>query len=524
MYLGMILSCLVIGNLTNLVSNLDAEEDAFNSKLDKLDKYMGYRKLPQVLRQRIRAYYSYTWSSLRGIDEAHFLSELPTQLRLQVTGLKSKALVQKIPFLTNQRITVINAICCALEQLVIQPGDFLVRKDQAVQGVYFFNRGEAVALKSDNQTVNRVLSAKNASYLGESALFFKEKHSESIRAKSYCEILFLPKETFAGIITEFLTMEEKTALETEAEKVAKRAEKVKKFFGLHTEQEQYSRWHFVFVPESSFREKWNLLLIVSVLYNLVVIPLRVAFVFGETAEEQSWSALFILDWIGDGFYICDIVLRARYFSYYREGVLVYGQAHIFDNYRRNDLVLTDILIALPLDVLVLSYDYLRAWLPFFRLTKSIWVLRLLGYYQVFQYSLTKRKITIATSFHRILKIFIGLALFVHWIGCLWIFMAHVTYYYFEDQCEEEEGCLRTDWITLDSARWPLINHDFQSVSYIRAIYFVLVDMTTVCAFFSESLFTAGKGRVWRHHPAKHARNAARHLCKHFVVTRSVRGL
>jgi hypothetical protein len=40
MYVGVLFTCSIIGNLTNLVANLDAAEDAYQQRMDQFNKYL----------------------------------------------------------------------------------------------------------------------------------------------------------------------------------------------------------------------------------------------------------------------------------------------------------------------------------------------------------------------------------------------------------------------------------------------------------------------------------------------------
>ena len=128
MYIGAFMTCMVIGNLTTLVASLDSALAEFQQRLDQLTKYMEYRKLPNDLRLRLRFYYEYMWSLLKGVDEEKFLRDLPRPLRVQVTGLMTKELVKKVQLFRKFSLPLINAISVDLDQKVYSPGDFVYRQ------------------------------------------------------------------------------------------------------------------------------------------------------------------------------------------------------------------------------------------------------------------------------------------------------------------------------------------------------------------------------------------------------------
>lgn len=69
MFVGVVITALTIANLQQLVTNLDASRLNFQRKMELIKKFMGYRKLPSDLQERILAFYDYQWAVLKGADE-----------------------------------------------------------------------------------------------------------------------------------------------------------------------------------------------------------------------------------------------------------------------------------------------------------------------------------------------------------------------------------------------------------------------------------------------------------------------
>ena len=82
MFVGVIITALTIANLQLLVTNLDASRLEFQRKIEKVKKFMHYRKLPAYLRDRILAFYDYQWMVLKGADEQKVCCQLQYQLWL----------------------------------------------------------------------------------------------------------------------------------------------------------------------------------------------------------------------------------------------------------------------------------------------------------------------------------------------------------------------------------------------------------------------------------------------------------
>lgn len=86
MILGVMITACTIANLQLLMTNLDAALTSFQNKLELLKVYMAFRKLPDILQQKIISYYDHQWYLLKGTNEqevgSKFLHSLNTYLTL----------------------------------------------------------------------------------------------------------------------------------------------------------------------------------------------------------------------------------------------------------------------------------------------------------------------------------------------------------------------------------------------------------------------------------------------------------
>ena len=51
------------------MTNMDAAQTNFQSKMERIKGYMRHRQLPAELQTRIISYYDYQWDLLKGADE-----------------------------------------------------------------------------------------------------------------------------------------------------------------------------------------------------------------------------------------------------------------------------------------------------------------------------------------------------------------------------------------------------------------------------------------------------------------------
>ncbi len=167
MFTGVLITCSVIGNLTNFVSNMDSSGARFQQKLDNMEKYLAFRGVPQELQESIKHYYNFTWTMLQGIDEEEILNELPCvsyffvlyphrqrgsmhlsiltptpfvasriPLRIQVSGLFKQNLLKNVEFFWKTSPTFLNALTDIMEHQVYSPGNVIIEKRRPAKAVY----------------------------------------------------------------------------------------------------------------------------------------------------------------------------------------------------------------------------------------------------------------------------------------------------------------------------------------------------------------------------------------------------
>ena len=80
MLLGVGVYGYVIGNVTNLVANIDLAKSQLPAKMRGVcwAAFMRYRNIPPALQRRLSDYYAYLWENRLGYDESTVLADLPT--------------------------------------------------------------------------------------------------------------------------------------------------------------------------------------------------------------------------------------------------------------------------------------------------------------------------------------------------------------------------------------------------------------------------------------------------------------
>jgi hypothetical protein len=188
----------IIGNVANLLANIDLAKGHYLANLERLSAFMRYRHIPPRLQRRIYDYYTYLWEHRLGYDESTILSELPASLRTEVSLVLKQEFIEKVPFFKGASRELIRDIALELRPLIFTPGDYIFRAGDLGRHMYFISRGTVEVLAAARQSLLATLT--DGDFFGEIALLWSEQRTASIRAVDYCDLYALDKDTFERIL------------------------------------------------------------------------------------------------------------------------------------------------------------------------------------------------------------------------------------------------------------------------------------------------------------------------------------
>ncbi|MBN1501726.1 MAG: ion transporter [Spirochaetes bacterium] len=188
----------VIGNIANLIANIDIAKAQYREKMEKINTFMKYRNIPHELQLKINDYYNYLWESRRGYDENSVLSDLPIPLKTDVSLFLNKEIIEKVPIFKGATGNFIKDIILHLEPIVFTPNDYIVKKGDMGTDMFFISKGSVDVVSEDGNIVYATLTS--GQFFGEIALLLSSPRTASIRSNSYCDLYRLDKSTFEHVL------------------------------------------------------------------------------------------------------------------------------------------------------------------------------------------------------------------------------------------------------------------------------------------------------------------------------------
>jgi voltage-gated potassium channel len=213
----------IIGNITNLLSNLDYARTLFQEKMEKIHTFLKYRKVPMELQETVFDYYKFLWENRKGYDESSIMEELPSSLRMKIALHLNKAIFEKIPLFKEASEDLIKEIVLHLKPLIYTPGDHIFEKGDMAIGMYFISRGSVEVINKQTSEIYATIS--EGGYFGEIALLLSTPRTATIRAIDYCDLYLLDRDIFLKVIERYPTFAHKVKeMATEREKSNKKRE------------------------------------------------------------------------------------------------------------------------------------------------------------------------------------------------------------------------------------------------------------------------------------------------------------
>ncbi|KAJ3218421.1 anaphase-promoting complex subunit Hcn1 [Dinochytrium kinnereticum] len=197
-FINAVLYAVVVGSFSSYVVGLNASARLYRQKVDELNDYMEWKKLPRGTREKVMRYYEIKYRG-KFFEESTLLGEMNDSLRTEIAVHNCRELIEKVPFLRRQQNDgrddqFIGRIARSLSVGYYVNGDYIIR-----QGEYFIVTGTVKIMVNGNQ----VATFTDGAFFGEVALIANIPRTASVVAASPSIIYRLTRTEFMDILMEF---------------------------------------------------------------------------------------------------------------------------------------------------------------------------------------------------------------------------------------------------------------------------------------------------------------------------------
>ena len=118
MVIGVTINALIIGNVANIVANLETDSSDFARRVDDIKSYLSRHKLSYDLHSRVDDFTRYLWAAHSGsTNEDDFILRLPYTLQTAVTEHTRTKHIRNCPFFDFCSFDIINSLALLLKPL-----------------------------------------------------------------------------------------------------------------------------------------------------------------------------------------------------------------------------------------------------------------------------------------------------------------------------------------------------------------------------------------------------------------------
>ena len=214
--------------MSSIVANLNHASTLYNAKMDSINSYLRYKKVPHDLQVKIRKYFRYYLGRKTVFDEKGILdgtsrilykflttppllltlpltfgilnwsshTELSHYLRAELSMFLIKDVLGNTELFDQSDPIFMSSVVTMLKPFSAIPGDYIIHEGEIGFEMYILVSGHVEVVSGDGTMVYAVLGPGN--HFGEIAPIVPteeaEKRSASVRAIDYCDLFSLHKD------------------------------------------------------------------------------------------------------------------------------------------------------------------------------------------------------------------------------------------------------------------------------------------------------------------------------------------
>lgn len=146
---GFFLFAYVVGNFTDIIELMDAENREFNEKLGSVRQLLAHFNLPTALQERLKTFYMFR--RFHSITREHILARcLPPSLLTDIRLVHLKPMIDKVEFLSGMDSSVTRMLVSQFSQLLVTRDEFVCQFGDDASDMFFVFVGVLEVLIPDD--------------------------------------------------------------------------------------------------------------------------------------------------------------------------------------------------------------------------------------------------------------------------------------------------------------------------------------------------------------------------------------
>ncbi|KAK3587752.1 hypothetical protein CHS0354_042707 [Potamilus streckersoni] len=207
--IGVFLFAAVVGNVGDVISNINAARQEYQSRMDHIKFYLHHRRVPTSLQNRVKRWADYTWSRTQAIDEPTLLQMLPDRLRTEIAINVHLETLKKVKIFEECEESLLHELVLKLRAQIYSPGDYICRIGEIGREMFIVNHGKVEILVPNAKTRKRMVVATltPGNYFGEISLLKldegQNRRTADVRSVGFSELLRLSRRDLMSALVEY---------------------------------------------------------------------------------------------------------------------------------------------------------------------------------------------------------------------------------------------------------------------------------------------------------------------------------
>ena len=209
MILGACVFAYGMTNILQMVSQINKGEQEYREKMDRINRYMDFRKLPVTLKNDIREFFHYTHSTnleKQMVEvEKEILKEMSPSLSHEVIMFVNKSIIEKVRIFQEVDHTFFHRIVRYLQPATFAPNEFVVKEHNDGHNLYIISKGVVEVLVGPN--MRRIEMKQDGDYFGAVTMlrdgYCKGKLPYTVRTLTYCDFRTISAKAFRDALLRY---------------------------------------------------------------------------------------------------------------------------------------------------------------------------------------------------------------------------------------------------------------------------------------------------------------------------------
>ncbi len=205
--IGVLIFATIVGNVGNMITNMNAARSEFQSRMDGVKRYMKLRNVGTALERRVIKWFDYMWNNKQTLNEADILSHLPDKLKAEIAINVHFETLKRVSIFQGCDHGLLVQLVLKLRLSVFSPGDYVCRKGDIGREMYIVKRGCLSVVGNDGNTVFASLS--EGSVFGEVSLLniagnkTGNRRTANVRSNGYSDLFILSKDDIWNALSDY---------------------------------------------------------------------------------------------------------------------------------------------------------------------------------------------------------------------------------------------------------------------------------------------------------------------------------